>query len=377
MMKRLTQRPKSTEGQMPHDQVLGNTHRRGAQAGAIALALTAASLSLPASAFVDERTPPPPPVMHPAPLVTHETPIASKATVPPAHVAPLLPAAPAMPASAARPSATPAKVTTLASSATRPASSSAPALAAKSSGAQPTLGSSSLKSDVHGELSAPAWHEPYPGPFGQMTIASALIAQAVPVVGGSVQFAGPIDLLSRTTYVGQGPDRLVVLQNSVKTANVAVTIKGHVLTLSSTGEPPKAQVSAPMAAAPTASTAAKPGTKILPGITIPPAKTASVSDLVRNAQPVALRKTWNLSSGSMLSSEMSAWAKQWGWNLVWNAEMDYRIATPVTINDTFLGGVQQILNAYRHSDRPLWGDFNDKQKVLVISEPATNLTEQK
>ena len=305
MINRLTKHHFYCEGEMPANQHFqSQLGRTGARLAPLALAVCAAFVSVQAHAFVDQRS-------------QQQEPAA---------------AAPAAPVAAHK---APEK---------KAVKTSAPV--AKKRIAQ--------SSDVRGDLSAPAWDEAYPGPFGQMSIASALIAQVVPVVGGTVQFAGPADLLSRTTYVSHGATRLDVLQTAVKTANVAVDLKGNVITLSSTGEAP-VSAATPAQALPAAS-----------------ATPEQMAQMAQSAEPVAIKKIWNLTPGAMLSSELTAWAKQWGWNLVWNADMDYRIATPVTINDTFLGGVQQILDAYRDSERPLWGDFNDKQQVLVISEPDTS-----
>ena len=74
----------------------------------------------------------------------------------------------------------------------------------------------------------------------------------------------------------------------------------------------------------------------------------------------------------MLSGSMEEWAKQWGWRLVWKVSNDFRIASPVEINDDFLGGIEKVLEAYRTTNNPLWGDAHEAQKLLVITSPNNN-----
>ena len=52
---------------------------------------------------------------------------------------------------------------------------------------------------------------------------------------------------------------------------------------------------------------------------------------------------------------------------MWKVDKDFRIASTVEIDDDFLGGIARVLDAYRATSHPLWGDAHEGQRLLVIT----------
>ena len=104
-------------------------------------------------------------------------------------------------------------------------------------------------------------------------------------------------------------------------------------------------------------------------VTATPDLTTANPDTVPIAMQPRLKtmKHWAMPAGGMLSAAIEAWAKQWGWKIVWKVDSDFRIATAVDIDDDFLGGIEQVLDAYSATPHPLWGDAHESQKLLVIT----------
>lgn len=309
--------------------------------------MIAGSMPLAAHSFVDERTPAPAP-----------------SAAPIKHV---------VPASAAMPEH---KNTMPAGHSTTAASASALPLAANGLSHQPQMTTTTTErinlthphmapqiasqdAIVTGDLSSAVWQSPYPGPFGKMPLSNALIAQIAPAVGGAIQLNGSDALLDRHVIVPQGLSRADTLREASKQSNININVTGKKVTFS------EAATSIAGTPAPVASVASRHvATAVIPGVT----------EQVAQPQPIPEpKKTWHLKEGDMLSTAMMEWSKEWGWTLIWNASVDYRIAAPITINETFLGGMGKILSAYKRAQRPLWGDWNEQQKVLVINEPKSSL----
>ena len=251
-----------------------------------------------ASAFVDERTPPAPP----APVV---------------QAAPAAPVREPVPLPAVEPA---------------PVSDVAPV-------------AQGLQHGVAGDLSSPAWATPYPGPYGKMPLADALIAQVVPVVGKAIELNGAPELLNKRVTLIKGASRIETLRAMATTEKLGVMIQGNLVSLAGADTPrlPAAQISTSLP--------------------------SNMAHLPTELVPVT--KPWHLAAGSMLSTSMLDWANKWGWKLIWKADVDYRIAADINIEADFLDGVGRVLDAYKTGDRPLWGDWNDEQKVLVIREPSS------
>lgn len=274
--------------------------------------LAGALMPFTASAFIDERTPPPP-----------------KASFTPAGQS-----------SASAASSTPSVQ-----------AASAPALF----GVSDEAAASNFSPGVMGDFNNQVWQTIYPGPFGMMPLADALIAQIVPVVGQAIEINASPEVLERRVLVPRDKNRLDTLREMAVAHTVGIHIEGNQVSIATPwGATEKIAESTNTEGQEVVAISA-PGTATTDGVTSPAPR---------------LSKTWRIEPGGMLSSALLDWAEQWGWQLVWKADVDYRIVAPIELNVDFLGGVEQVLNAYRQANRPLLGDWNDTQKVLVVREPT-------
>jgi len=182
---------------------------------------------------------------------------------------------------------------------------------------------------VTGDLTHPAWQMPYPGPFGQMPLSDVLIAHVVPTIGRAIELNGASALLDRRVNAIKGLSRLETLQHIARENQIKILVQGPIVTLSENNA------------------LGKTDTAILP-----------------------IERTWHIPAGHLLSTAILEWAKEWNWNLIWQADVDYRISAPIVLTGDFLQTVGQVLDAYKSSNRPLWGDWNREQKILIVREPT-------
>lgn len=84
-------------------------------------------------------------------------------------------------------------------------------------------------------------------------------------------------------------------------------------------------------------------------------------------KPAHYKPALRLISGEKMSESLSTWAKEIGWNLIWEAKVDY----PVSVDTTLSGSTEEILNQFGdalvHSRLPLRVDVYKLNKVIRVS----------
>jgi hypothetical protein len=84
-------------------------------------------------------------------------------------------------------------------------------------------------------------------------------------------------------------------------------------------------------------------------------------------KPAHYKPALHLISGQKMSESLNAWAKETGWNLIWEAKVDY----PVSVDTTLSGSTEEILNQFGdalvHSRLPLRVDVYKLNKVIRVS----------
>jgi len=74
-----------------------------------------------------------------------------------------------------------------------------------------------------------------------------------------------------------------------------------------------------------------------------------------------------LVSGQKMSQSLDTWAREIGWNLIWEAKVDY----PVSVNTTFTGNTEEVItkfgDAVVHSHLPLHIDVYKQNRTVRIS----------
>lgn len=254
-----------------------------------------------------------------------------------------------------------------------------------------------------GSFNEPIWQAQYPGPFGTMPIADAIIAQIVPVKG-AVRLDGDAKLLSRSIVVPTGKSRYETLLTLAQQNGVSIDLSqgnqivvlpakvGATLVQESIGPDGSPQGALRETVTQTDANGATSveTTVIAPGVAmaeqqnataqptqsptlasgqaeINPAMTQAVEVVTQVSAP---KPIWEIDRGVMLSAGLRKWFEDHGWQLVWRAKVDYQIVAPVRITDDFLSAVDKILDAYKNADRPLVGYAHEDQRVIVVTEPG-------
>lgn len=75
---------------------------------------------------------------------------------------------------------------------------------------------------------------------------------------------------------------------------------------------------------------------------------------------------WDAKVGSTLSRTLAEWGARAGWQVVWRADFDYRIAAPLAYRGEFLDAVSGIVGDFASAQRPLQAEMY-RNRVLVIS----------
>lgn len=214
-----------------------------------------------------------------------------------------------------------------------------------------------------GDFSNPKWAEAYRSIDGDMPLADALISLYFPVFNSAVEINAEPFMLNKKVFVTKGLSRKELAHSIGVQLNAHIRHQGNEVTVVTFGDPTVDYITA--APAPRHS---PPITTVAPSVNLG----VEVDIVEVETMPILDTKTWLVKEGDMLSTSMLKWSKEWGWRLIWQASVDYRIAADIRIVDSYLGGVEKILSAYGNAPQPLWGDWNESQKVLVVSEPSYN-----
>lgn len=75
---------------------------------------------------------------------------------------------------------------------------------------------------------------------------------------------------------------------------------------------------------------------------------------------------WEARVDTTLRQTIGEWSRKAGWQLVWRAEIDYRIAAPLAYRGRFLDALGAIFRDYATAERPLHVDVY-RNRVIVVS----------
>lgn len=82
-------------------------------------------------------------------------------------------------------------------------------------------------------------------------------------------------------------------------------------------------------------------------------------------------RSWHIQKNKSLEQTLSNFANQVGWTLIWKTEdIDYPIVAPAVINTDFSGKngiVNQMMRSTQDQDFPLFAQWNQQNKVVVIT----------
>jgi hypothetical protein len=193
---------------------------------------------------------------------------------------------------------------------------------------------------------------------GEMKHAGSLPPNAAPVVSQPsarpVQSAQSVQSVEAPTLLTQPP--LLVAMRSAPQADVAAATKPA--TQSATIAPAGHTVAAAPAATtlPTATANSAPEPSTGAAIEPPPA-----------APPPEPARAWHLSvSDHTVKTALARWAKEDGWQLVWDVPIDFGIDADATVNGTFEQALQAVVDALKKSETPIQAVMYRGNKVLRI-----------
>lgn len=72
-------------------------------------------------------------------------------------------------------------------------------------------------------------------------------------------------------------------------------------------------------------------------------------------------------SDKTIKKALQRWAKDSGWQLIWNADVDFPVSASMTIDGDFDYAVNEVCRASQFTDSKIIGEFHPKNKVIVIS----------
>lgn len=97
------------------------------------------------------------------------------------------------------------------------------------------------------------------------------------------------------------------------------------------------------------------------------ATTTTSITIASPSQQAKYEPALHLSASRKMSESLETWAKEIGWNLIWDAKVDY----PISVNTTFFGSADDIItqfgDAIVHSHLPLHVDVYKLNKVIRVS----------
>lgn len=78
---------------------------------------------------------------------------------------------------------------------------------------------------------------------------------------------------------------------------------------------------------------------------------------------------WVAPEGAQLRAVLNAWAEESGWKLVWNTEYGYTLRASVEFEGTFEKASEALIEAFANAKPPIFADFNEGNRVIVVSTP--------
>lgn len=77
---------------------------------------------------------------------------------------------------------------------------------------------------------------------------------------------------------------------------------------------------------------------------------------------------WEMkTSDKTVKKTFQRWAKDAGWQLIWNANVDYPISAGMSIEGDFDYAVNEVCRASQYTNNKIIGEFHPKNKVIVIT----------
>lgn len=94
----------------------------------------------------------------------------------------------------------------------------------------------------------------------------------------------------------------------------------------------------------------------------------------KNHPPMAISlPTWTAEKGHTLRENLRNWGRKEGWDIAWDANVDYPIESSLIMKGDFLSAIEKIIGLYEKADRPLYASAYSSQKLIVITDKKGQL----
>ncbi|OHE80665.1 MAG: hypothetical protein A2X76_01340 [Lysobacterales bacterium GWF1_69_6] len=77
---------------------------------------------------------------------------------------------------------------------------------------------------------------------------------------------------------------------------------------------------------------------------------------------------WTALPGDSLRDAVQIWSQREGWQVEWDAQIDYDIVAALTYRGSYLDAIRGIFKAHAGAERPLLVDLYPNQKLIHVTE---------
>ena len=216
---------------------------------------------------------------------------------------------------------------------------------------------------VQGDFNASGWSEKHGISQPNLALADALISIYYPVLKQPIEFDSRSALLTKSVTLSPSLTRKEALDSITAQLGVGVAHDGSVVTIM--------EVDAfTLASAGDVSHAAGQASKVVEAIDAVAVNEVTEVDVTTvTAATAPSASSWRLTEGHMLSDLLDEYANANNISVMWDAQVDYKIAVPFTMDEgKALQNIKNVLALYDASTMPLQHVWYGKQNLLIIKD---------
>lgn len=239
------------------------------------------------------------------------------------------------------------------------------------------------KIGISGDFTHKKWKDVSSVKGGEVALAEALILLHHPVINQVVQLNVEPYLLDKRIKLKSGLSRQAQLEDIAKQLGGHIHFGGSVVTFnmiepivaaggatvqrehrSVPNQTYRAQLNDKELPTAKGSVTALPPSEVTEGAQTPAIKTVEVTP---PPAPKPRAPAFSLQANQMLSNLAEHYANKTHLNIIWDADIDYKIAVGFDVDEgDAVKNIQTVLNLYKGGPRPLISTFYERQSLLVI-----------
>lgn len=218
--------------------------------------------------------------------------------------------------------------------------------------------------NVLGEFTHTGWTKAHEITSPTMPLASALISLFYPILLAPVELNSQPDLLERMVSLSPTMTRKEAIDSISSQLNLQIKHLANIVTIEEmvnvvpTNAPTSMAVSAINSAVDTSVVTMASSTPSEPSLNSAPVETASLTG-------------WSLHLGEMLSESLERYAKSQKIHVIWDSDVDYKIAFPFSIDEgETLRTIQAVFALYEDASMPLQHIWYSRQQLLIVKDAS-------